>query len=58
VCSNLPRLIVEDKGFPREIKKVVSSAFLQADAAFADVCSSNCSLASGTTAIAALVVGR
>lgn len=58
VCSNLPRFIVEDKGFPREIEKAVSSAFLQTDAAFADACLSNCSLASGTTALAALVVGR
>jgi protein phosphatase 2C family protein 2/3 len=58
VCSNLPRFIVEDEGFPREIVKAVSSAFLQVDAAFADACSLNCSLASGTTALAALVVGR
>ncbi|KAL5200331.1 hypothetical protein ABZP36_021534 [Zizania latifolia] len=58
VCSNLPRFIIEDEGFPREIEKVVSSAFLQTDAAFADACSVNSSLASGTTALAALVVGR
>ncbi|TVU08055.1 hypothetical protein EJB05_41440 [Eragrostis curvula] len=58
VCSNLPRFIVEDKGFPGEIEKAVSSAFLQTDAAFADACSLNCSLDSGTTALAALVVGR
>ncbi|GJN38742.1 hypothetical protein PR202_gb27811 [Eleusine coracana subsp. coracana] len=44
VCSNLPRFIVEDQGFPREIEKTVSSAFLQTDAAFADACSSNCFL--------------
>ncbi|TKW22573.1 hypothetical protein SEVIR_4G237500v4 [Setaria viridis] len=58
VCSNLPRFIVEDEGFPREIAKAVSSAFLQTDAAFADACSLNCELDSGTTALAALVVGR
>jgi protein phosphatase PTC2/3 len=58
VCSNLPKFIVEDKSFPSEIEKAVSSAFLQTDAAFADACSLNCSLASGTTAIAALIVGR
>ncbi|KAL6653680.1 hypothetical protein ACP70R_008604 [Stipagrostis hirtigluma subsp. patula] len=58
VCSNLPRFIVEDEGFPGEIEKAVSSAFLRTDAAFADACSLNRSLASGTTAIAALVVGR
>lgn len=58
VCSNLPRFIVEDDGFPGEIEKAVSSAFLQIDAAFADACSANSSLESGTTALAALVIGR
>lgn len=58
VCSNLARFIVEDEDFPREIEKALSSAFLQTDAAFADACSVNSSLASGTTALAALVVGR
>jgi protein phosphatase 2C family protein 2/3 len=54
----LPRFIVGDEGFPREIAKAVSSAFLQTDAAFADACSQDCNLDSGTTALAALVVGR
>ncbi|XP_006657104.1 probable protein phosphatase 2C 57 [Oryza brachyantha] len=58
VCSNLARFIIEDEDFPREIEKALSSAFLQTDAAFADACSMNSSLASGTTALAALVVGR
>lgn len=58
VCSNLPRFIVEGDGFPGEIEKAVSSAFLQTDAAFADACSVNSSLASGTTALAALIIGR
>ena len=58
MCSNLPRFIVEGDGFPGEIEKAVSSAFLQTDAAFADACSVNSSLASGTTVLAALITGR
>ncbi|XP_073000568.1 probable protein phosphatase 2C 57 [Typha latifolia] len=56
-CCNLPKFIIEDEDFPREIERVVASAFLQTDTAFAEACSLNCSLASGTTALAALVVG-
>lgn len=57
-CYHLPKLIVEDDNFPRDIEKVVASAFLQTDTAFADACSLDGALASGTTALAALVVGR
>lgn len=57
-CYHLPRFIVEDEDFPREIERVVASAFLQTDTAFAEACSSDADLASGTTALAALVVGR
>uniref|UniRef100_A0A1D1YCC2 protein-serine/threonine phosphatase n=1 Tax=Anthurium amnicola TaxID=1678845 RepID=A0A1D1YCC2_9ARAE len=57
-CNNLPRFVVEDEDFPREIERVVSSAFLQTDTAFAEACTINSSLASGTTALAALVIGR
>lgn len=57
-CANLPRFIVEDELFPKEIEKVVTSAFLQTDNAFAKACSSDAALASGTTALAALVLGR
>ncbi|KAJ0029986.1 hypothetical protein Pint_12722 [Pistacia integerrima] len=57
-CNNLPRFIVEDEAFPKEIEKVVTSAFLQTDNAFAEACSLDAALASGTTALAALVVGR
>ncbi|ONK59462.1 uncharacterized protein A4U43_C08F6670 [Asparagus officinalis] len=57
-CSNLLRFIVEDDDFPREIEKVVASAFLQTDTAFSEVCSLDSALASGTTALTALVVGR
>ncbi|XP_020080445.1 probable protein phosphatase 2C 57 isoform X1 [Ananas comosus] len=57
-CSNIPKFIIEDVGFPMEIERVVSSAFLHTDTAFAEACSLNSSVASGTTALAALVIGR
>lgn len=55
---NLPRFIVEDEDFPREIERVVTSAFHQTDTAFAEACSMDAGLASGTTALAAVVIGR
>lgn len=54
----MPRFLLEDEDFPGEIERAVASAFLQTDTAFAEACSVNSSLASGTTALAALVVGR
>ncbi|GMP94690.1 hypothetical protein CsSME_00044053 [Camellia sinensis var. sinensis] len=57
-CNHLPRFIVKDEDFPREIERAVASAFLQTDTAFAEACSLNAALASGTTVLAALVVGR
>jgi protein phosphatase PTC2/3 len=57
-CSNLLKYILQDEDFPVDIEKVISSAFLLTDSAFAEACSDNCSLESGTTALAALVVGR
>lgn len=57
-CNHLPRFIVEDKDFPMEIERAVASAFLQTDTAFAEACLLDAALASGTTALAALVVGR
>ncbi|KAG1335522.1 putative protein phosphatase 2C 57 [Cocos nucifera] len=57
-CSNLLRFIGEDEDFPREIERVFASAFLQTDSTFGEACSVNSALASGTTALAALVVGR
>ncbi|XP_027081342.1 probable protein phosphatase 2C 22 isoform X2 [Coffea arabica] len=56
-CDHLPRFIAEDEHFPREIERVISSAFLQTDNAFAEACSLDDGLASGTTALAALVIG-
>ncbi|CAN0877650.1 Probable protein phosphatase 2C 22 [Linum grandiflorum] len=57
-CHHLPRLIIEDEEFPRDIERVIASAFQQTDSAFAEACSLDAELASGTTALAALVVGR
>ncbi|KAE8675855.1 putative protein phosphatase 2C 27 [Hibiscus syriacus] len=57
-CNHLPRFIVEDEDFPGEIERVVASEFLQTDTAFAEVCSLNSSLASGATALVALIIGR
>ncbi|XWS27181.1 hypothetical protein CRYUN_Cryun26dG0092900 [Craigia yunnanensis] len=57
-CDHLPRFIVEDENFPREIERVVASAFLQTDTAFAEACELDSALASGTTALAALILGR
>ncbi|KAI9092789.1 hypothetical protein K1719_027586 [Acacia pycnantha] len=45
--------IVEDKSFPSDIEKIVASAICRIDNAFVDA-----GLASGTTALAALVIGR
>ncbi|KAJ6994995.1 hypothetical protein D5086_013865 [Populus alba] len=57
-CYHLPRFIAEDEDFPVEVESVIASAFLQTDSAFAKACSLDAALASGTTALAALVVGR
>ncbi|KAE8056427.1 hypothetical protein FH972_013202 [Carpinus fangiana] len=56
-CYHLPKFIVEDENFPKDIERVIASAFLQTDTAFADACSLDAALASGTTALAALVIG-
>lgn len=56
-CNNLPRFIIEDEKFPSEIELAVFSGFLQTDVAFEEACSLDAALASGTTALAALVIG-
>jgi len=56
-CYHLPKFIVEDENFPKDIERIVASAFSQTDTAFADACSLDEALASGTTALAALVIG-
>ncbi|KAI4337357.1 hypothetical protein L6164_015785 [Bauhinia variegata] len=58
VCYHLPKFIVDNEDFPEDIERIISSAFLETDAAFAEACSLDMALASGTTALAALVIGR
>ncbi|KAL9250446.1 putative protein phosphatase 2C 22 [Drosera capensis] len=55
---HLPRFIFEDETFPSEIERLITSAFSQTDTCLAKACSSDTELASGTTALTALVVGR
>lgn len=57
-CHQLPKFIFEDEDFPRNIERIIVSAFLQTDSAFAEACSLDADLSSGTTAVAALVIGR
>ncbi|CAK8562090.1 unnamed protein product [Lathyrus sativus] len=57
-CNHLPKFILEDTNFPVDIERIVASAFLQTDNAFAEACSLDAALASGTTALATLVIGR
>uniref|UniRef100_A0A0D6R2E2 protein-serine/threonine phosphatase n=1 Tax=Araucaria cunninghamii TaxID=56994 RepID=A0A0D6R2E2_ARACU len=56
IQKNLLKYIVEDSHFPKAVGKALRNAFMQADNAFADaVCVDS---TSGTTALAALIVGR
>ncbi|XP_073025691.1 probable protein phosphatase 2C 22 [Primulina eburnea] len=55
---NLPIFIVEDEDFPQNIERIIASAFLHTDTAFAEACSSDTDLDSGTNALAAVVIGR
>ncbi|XP_054807792.1 probable protein phosphatase 2C 27 [Prosopis cineraria] len=58
VRDYLPRVIAEDADFPLEMEKVVTRSFLKTDAAFAESCSLESSMSSGTTALTAIVHGR
>ncbi|XVE63612.1 hypothetical protein DITRI_Ditri07aG0033500 [Diplodiscus trichospermus] len=58
VRDHLPRVIVEDADFPLELEKVVTKSFIETDAAFAKSCSLESALASGTTALTAMIFGR
>ncbi|KAG4144069.1 hypothetical protein ERO13_D05G013000v2 [Gossypium hirsutum] len=58
VCDHLPRVIVEDADFPLDIEKAVTRSFMETDAAFAKSCSLESALASGTTALTAMIFGR
>lgn len=58
VRDHLPRIIVEDADFPLKLEQVVTRSFMETDAAFADSCSIERSLSSGTTALTAMIFGR
>lgn len=58
VRDQLPRVIVEDADFPLELEKVVTRSFVKTDAAFANSCSLESALSSGTTALTAMIFGR
>ncbi|KAH1067799.1 hypothetical protein J1N35_032786 [Gossypium stocksii] len=58
VRDHLPRVIVEDADFPLDIEKAVTRSFMETDAAFAKSCSVESALASGTTALTAMIFGR
>jgi len=58
VRDNLPRLIVEDADFPLKLEKVVARSFMQTDAQFAESCTLESTLSSGTTALTAMIFGR
>lgn len=55
---NLPKFISKDEDFPVDVEKAIVSSFLKTDIAFAEACSLDSSLDSGTTALTALVIGR
>ncbi|KAG8072779.1 hypothetical protein GUJ93_ZPchr0006g45797 [Zizania palustris] len=58
VRDNLPRVIVEDADFPLELEKVVRRSFVHTDSQFAERCSRQDVLSSGTTALTAMIFGR
>lgn len=58
VRDHLPRIIVEDTDFPLKLEKVVMRSFKEVDAAFAESCTLETSLSSGTTALTAMIFGR
>ncbi|KAJ9163015.1 hypothetical protein P3X46_022737 [Hevea brasiliensis] len=58
VRDHLPRVIVEDADLALELEKVFARSFIETDTAFAETCSLESSLSSGTTAITAMIFGR
>lgn len=54
--KNILKFIIEDPQFPSGIKKAIKNAFVKVDNAFRDASALDSS--SGTTALAALVLGR
>ncbi|XWS27116.1 hypothetical protein CRYUN_Cryun26dG0088800 [Craigia yunnanensis] len=58
VRDHLPRVIVEDADFPLKLEKAITRSFMETDAAFAKSCFLESALASGTTALTAMIFGR
>ncbi|KAJ8753243.1 hypothetical protein K2173_017857 [Erythroxylum novogranatense] len=58
VRDHLPRVIFEDADFPIELEKVVTRSFVETDAAYAEQCSLDHAMSSGTTALTAMIFGR
>ncbi|OAY46966.1 probable protein phosphatase 2C 27 [Manihot esculenta] len=58
VRDHLPRVIVEDADFPLELEKAVTRSFVETDTAFAETCTLESGLSSGTTALTAMIFGR
>lgn len=56
--DKLLKFILQDVSFPSEIEEAVHHGFLETDKAFAEACSVDNRLSSGTTAIMVLVLGR
>lgn len=56
--ENLLKYILEDSAFPSGAQRAIKQAFLQTDKAFAEACRFDEQLCSGTTALAALILGR
>lgn len=56
--DNLLEFIVQDVSFPSSIELAVHQGFLKTDIAFAEACRADNCLASGTTALMVLVLGR
>ncbi|KAH7444730.1 hypothetical protein KP509_02G089700 [Ceratopteris richardii] len=58
VKEKLLNYIVSDVAFPISVEEAVQHAHLETDAAFANACSLNNALSSGTTAITVLILAR
>ncbi|KAH7316310.1 hypothetical protein KP509_21G087500 [Ceratopteris richardii] len=58
VKEKLLNYIVSDVAFPIAVEEAVQHAYLETDAAFANACSLNNVLSSGTTAITVLILAR
>ncbi|KAI5083271.1 hypothetical protein GOP47_0003014 [Adiantum capillus-veneris] len=58
VRDKLLSFLLQNAAFPFSVEKALHNAFLETDAAFAEACSLDEGLSSGTTALTVLVLGR